>query len=802
MMRDELAARLLHTFLEELDEQVRILNSELLRLEREGASAGTEPLDAVFRVAHTLKGAARATRLAAVEELCHAMEVPLAEAKRAGRQLAAADIQLLFAAADALGATGERLRSGAAPDAAALGTLTRRIGASASRHGSIQALTTPAYGAKLHVPFPVSGSRGDRPAEGDEGAAGAPPDHADGMNEGASASRASTSDLPTTAAAPPHDTIRSSDDEPERLSDSVAVRAETQVRIRAEKLDELLATAGEVMLAGGSAASLTAPSVDLAQRAQRTASRARRATSRLRRVLESAGAAEGDRRLLSELADEAAALARDAHLISLHSTRAAGAVVRASDELLEGVRRLRLRPFEEAVEALPRVVRDLAAETERQVTLRITGGEVEADRAVLDGLREAIMHLVRNAVDHGIESPEDRLRAGKPANGTVTLSASLRGQHRLRVSVRDDGRGIDLAAAAELAHRRGRPVPADPRALINLLFESGMSTRASTTEISGRGVGLDVVRSLVRRLRGTISVESQPGEGTSFIIDTPLTLATQRALLTSVSGQLFAVPSAYVAGVRAVDPEELRHIDGQLMLPAADGAIPVAMLASVLGPPLVASEKDGKLPAVLVRQDGERKAFFVDELIDEMEIVVRPLDIPETSAQESLAGVALLPSGRIALVLSVASLLQRASGADPAIRVKGAARAPARRVLVVDDSITTRTLEASVLEAAGYHVTTAVDGRAAWNILQDRGADLVLSDVQMPNLDGYQLCELIRSSPKYEALPVILVTSLESPEQRRRGLEAGADAYIVKSSFDQEELLDTVRQLTGQESTE
>src|SRR5690606_25863915 len=227
--------------------------------------------------------------------------------------------------------------------------------------------------------------------------------------------------------------------------------------------------------------------------AQRTASRARRATSRLRRVLESAGAAEGDRRLLSELADEAAALARDAHLISLHSTRAAGAVVRASDELLEGVRRLRLRPFEEAavrgsdahrvgvrstraagavvrasdellegvrrlrlrpfeeaVEALPRVVRDLAAETERQVTLRITGGEVEADRAVLDGLREAIMHLVRNAVDHGIESPEDRLRAGKPANGTVTLSASLRGQHRLRVSVRDDGRGIDLAAAAEL----------------------------------------------------------------------------------------------------------------------------------------------------------------------------------------------------------------------------------------------------------------------------------------------------------------------------------------------------------------
>src|SRR5690606_7842044 len=189
----------------------------------------------------------------------------------------------------------------------------------------------------------------------------------------------------------------------------------------------------------------------------------------------------------------------------------------------------------------------------------------------------------------------------------------------------------------------------------------------------------DVVRSLGRRLRGTISVESQPGEGTSFIIDTPLTLATQRALLTSVSGQLFAVPSAYVAGVRAVDPEELRHIDGQLMLPAADGAIPVAMLASVLGPPLVASEKDGKLPAVLVRQDGERKAFFVDELIDEMEIVVRPLDIPETSAQESLAGVALLPSGRIALVLSVASLLQRASGADPAIRVKGAARAPARR---------------------------------------------------------------------------------------------------------------------------
>lgn len=798
MTRDELAARLLQTFLGELDELVQTLNVELLRLEREGTAAGSDALDAVFRVAHTLKGAARATRLAAVEELCHAMEGPLAAAKAGRRELVAEDFQLLFEAADALTSTGERLRRGAAPDTAALGALARRITSSAGRHGTVSGLTTPAFGTEMPEP--------EAPRDVPDAAAGGATaaDSTRRMDLSDRAPGSGTSGAPGSRPSSGRtDMSVRADDEPDHSSvgNGVSVRAETQVRVRGEKLDELLATAGEVMLAGESAASLASPAADLAQRAQRSAFRARRAISRLRRLLDSSGATDADRRMLEELAEDAAAMARDAHTAAVRSTQTANAVVRASDDLLESVRRLRLRPFEEAVEALPRVVRDLAAETGRQVTLRITGGDVEADRAVLDGLREALLHLVRNAVDHGIESPEERLRAGKSANGTLTLSASLRGQHRLRVVVRDDGRGVNLEAAAEEVRRRGRSVPDDPRELVRILFESGVSTRARTTEISGRGVGLDIVRSIVRRLRGTIQVTSEPGAGTSFVIETPLTLATQRVVLASVSGQIFAIPSVSVEGLRRIDPGELRQANGQILLPSEDAAIPVASMAAVLGPPLTLGEHEDRIPAVIVRHGDHRRALMVDELLEETEIVIRPLELPDESVSESLAGVALLPSGRITLVLSVAALLQRAGGTDRTVRARGATRAPARRVLVVDDSITTRTLEASVLQAAGYEVLTAVDGRAAWQLLQERGADLVLSDVQMPNMDGYQLCELIRSNPKFESLPVILVTSLESPEQRRRGLEAGADAYIVKSSFDQEELLDTVRQLMGQEAT-
>ncbi len=794
MIDGDLAARLLRTFLDELDEQVRALNAELLALEREG-SANPKHLGAVFRIAHTLKGAARATRLTPIEELCHAMESALADARDGYRTLAPADFRLLYAAADTLSNAGAQLRDGAPLDPAPLVRLARQFGGGGSPHEA-----PPDAAPGFPTPEPQSPGDATEPAQpeepeeedsprlsnrSDDGSA-----HAGGVHAGGAHAHAG------------HDSGRSTDaTDGTTPHDPISVRAETQVRVQSEKLADLLGTAGEMMLAAGAIAEVPETVANVAAAAARAVVTYRRATIRLRQTIERGGSGGADRQLLLDLGDAIRTVLAEAQRAALQGARASGIVERASGELMESVRRLRLRPFSEAVEALPRVVRDLAGETGKQVELRIVGADVEADRSVLDGLREALLQLVRNAVDHGIEAPSARLRAGKPAQGTIIVAAALRGQ-ALHVTVSDDGAGVDLEGIRQRARGRGMAIPSGDRALARLLFESGFSTRTETTEISGRGVGLDIVRSSAERLRGTVDIRWRAGHGTTFVIETPLTLATQRALLVEVSGQAVAIPTASIARLRRVDARDVREVDGRLVLPDSAGAIPVASLASLLGPPLVATEwSDAELVLVVLDLDEQRIGLVVDALLSETELVVRPIDRRGGTPFPLLGGAALLPSGQIALVanpVALAAAAFDARGSSPTRARAAVKRAP--RILVVDDSITTRTLEQSVLTAAGYEVLTAVDGQAGWELVQEREPELVLTDVEMPRMDGYTLCETIRASPRFARLPVVLVTSLESPEQRRRGMDVGADAYIVKSSFDQEALLQTVGQLLGRGS--
>ncbi len=779
----DLAARLLRTFLDELDEQVRELNAELLALERDGT---TDParLGAIFRVAHTLKGAARATRLTPIEELCHVMESTLSDARDGYRTLGPGEFRLLYGAADALSGAGAQLRSGTPLDSAPLARLTRQF-AGGGVPGELPAAPATA------TPAPSAAVTPDAAPD----AAGVSVRDSDPLEE---APRAANR-----RGAHGHDGHdaggASADDGADAPHDSIAVRSETQVRVQSEKLADLLATAGEMMLAAGAITEVPDAVSTVATSAARAITVYRRASIRLRQTIERGGGGVAERQLLLDLGDALRTVLNEAQRAALHGERAAGLVHRASGELMESVRRLRLRPFAEAVEALPRVVRDLASETGKQVELQIVGADVEADRSVLDGLRDALLQLVRNAVDHGIETPAERLRAGKSADGTIIVAAALRGQE-LHVTVSDDGGGVDLDGIRARARARGFVVPTQERALARLLFESGFSTRASATEISGRGVGLDIVRAAAERLRGTVDVRWRSGRGTTFVIETPLTLATQRALLVDVSGQTVAIPTASVTRLRRVAAADLREVDGRLVLPDPEGALPLASLAALLGPPLVAPDfGEGELVLVVLESDEQRVALVVDALVTESDLVVRPIERRGSAPFAHLGGAALLPSGRIALVanpnaLAVAAVGER--GAAPARR-QAAAAARTPRILVVDDSITTRTLEQSVLTAAGYDVITAVDGQAGWELVQEHAPELVLTDVEMPRMDGYALCETIRASSRFARLPVVLVTSLESVEQQRRGMDAGADAYIVKSSFDQEELLQTVRQLLG-----
>jgi two-component system, chemotaxis family, sensor kinase CheA len=719
-MRDELSRRLLHTFLAELEDQVRALNAHLLELEETPDERG-ETLRSLFRIAHTVKGAAAVAGASRVEVACHALEAVFVAIREGRRAPDPALFRLLFRTADALAAEGRRLAAGEADAQSELPALALELNAAAGQ---------PAHrgmgGAPPAPPAPEQAEPGRRQA-------------ADGVS--ATARRGGPD-------------------------------AEQWVRVQSERLDALLSAAGELLGASGRVDALRREGEALRDRLERVATAGREELPRL---------VEDGRQLAAELAE-------GARLVGRQTTA-----------LADIVRELRLRPVGDACEALPRAVRDVAAEGGKEARLELEGVEVQVDRAVVDALREPLLHLVRNAVDHGIEPPRERAAAGKAPEGTVRVAATLEGG-RLIVTVSDDGAGLNVAAVREQLRRAGRDAPDSDRELALALFEGGVTTRGEATTISGRGVGLDLVRARLERIGGTVHVKWRTGAGSRFVLNCPPSPATLRVLLVGVGAHTFALPVAQVVRLVRVRPGEgTQRVEGRTVLTDRDEPVPLVTLASLLGPPITGRRTEGPVPVVLLELNGRRVALAVDELLAEQEVVVRSLAAGPTPLPH-VAGGALLPSGRVALVLSAAGVIARALRAGGAAPEPAAEPRPAtrRRVLVVDDSITTRTLEQSVLEAAGYEVSTAVDGQDGWRRLQEEGADLVVTDIEMPRMDGIALCEAIRRSARFAGLPVVLVTALEAPETRARGLEAGADAYLPKSSFDQETLLDTIRELLGE----
>lgn len=758
VQRDALAARLRAVFLDELDEQVAALNASLLVLEGAHA-AGTPPdperLREVFRVAHTLKGAARAAGVGEVEALCHAFEAMLSEVRDGRTPMDERRLQQSFAAADALTEAGRRLRAGEPVGDVTEGVL-RMFGGAAT--------TAPASLPSTSVMAPPP------PAPA------APP-----------ATIPSTPAAPMPTAEPTPEPTVEPEAEPEPTAPDAA---DERVRVAVVQLDLLQASAAQ--LRGRVAALEARPGALRALRDELLA---------WRTEWEAGGERAAHEARFGGVLRQVGALLRDAE----NDARQAGVV---AARLADQARRLKLRPFGDVAAALPRVVRDVAQTVGREVRLELVGQEVEADRGVLDALRDALLHLVRNAVDHGIEAPQERARAGKPAAGALVIGAAVAGE-RLRVTVADDGRGLDVEAVREALRRRGRPVPADDREAARALFEGGVSTRAEATAISGRGVGLDVVGATAARLGGSVDVRWRAGAGTTFTLDVPVTLATTRALVVDAGAARVAVPTAAVQRVLRVPLAELRRVGPRLVVPVNDELLPVLSLAGRLGAaerPTPAAgtagsvgtmRDDGALTLLLVTSGERRGAVRVDDVLEERDFVAQPLAHAGAGAAARYTGVVLRDADEALPLVAPAYVLAGGVGALDAATVAEADAAIRARVLVVDDSITTRALEASVLEAAGFDVVTAVDGVEAMGVLERGGIDLVVTDIEMPRMDGITLCETIRRTPRLAALPVVVVTSLDRPEQRARGLEAGADAYVTKSSFDQDDFLRVARQLVA-----
>ena len=822
--RSELIKRLLAIFVVELQDHLRVFNEQLLALEQRAPDLNkVEAINTLFRTVHSMKGAARSVDALRLGKVCHELEALLSPVRDGTAELTAELFSLLFEAADALSLAGKELQAGANDGSQqVLGPLLAQLetfGHASSRpppHG-VQLLDDPR--PTLQPPQPLA-ARPPSPLPAAPEPPALPPRAAKVERSTLLPSSPSQTGAPpgpqpiAAVPAPPSSTAMSfvlagPETRASAASSGAWVESEldenASIRVPVRRLDALLWRSGELSIARrrfeGRRDEIAAVHESVAQLRSRLRgwSERRRSQQPAADVFSGVDAktqrmwqmtAESLERIENELGKLAAAVSDDVRGLE-----------RAAAPLEAEVHSARLLAFGEACEGLQRTARDLAKAGGKDIMLIVEGAALELDRAIIEGARSALIQLVRNAVDHGIENTAERVALGKAPRAKLSVRAAIHGD-RVEISVSDDGRGIDLDALRAQAQRRGIEPPVDERELVALIFRPGFSTAKMVTDVSGRGVGLDVVSTQVESLRGELEVAFERGRGTAFRLRLPLTASSLRGLLVQAAGQLFALPNSHVQSLMRVGPDSIAKSEGREMLLTVNGPVPLCSLCEVLG--LAGAEvpappaDDGKQLVVVIAADGRSVGLSVDRWLTEQDLVLKPFG-RRVRRLRHVSAAAVLPTGQVSLVLKPHELVRSAYALRPR-RSLSPGPAPSdvskkKRVLLADDSVTTRTLEKSILESAGYEVITAPDGEQAFKLLQERGADIVVSDVEMPRLDGFGLAEAIRKSPRFRELPVVLLTALSSEEDRARGLAAGADAYLVKTAFDQDNLLKTLRQL-------
>jgi two-component system chemotaxis sensor kinase CheA len=767
----QLREQLFNSFRSEAAEYVQSMTDGLLALEQgtPPGEARTELLETVFRAAHSLKGAARAIGLAAVEQLAHALESALADVQHERLAPSPALFSALYAVLDAI----QDVPPGDEQDGA-------------PRPPSI----LPAIAQLDAVRYPAL------PAADQ----GSPPPPALQAEPAAATLPAETQPVAPALAG---ETIRVSAAKLDALMNQLGELLVTKIRTE-QRLGQL--RQAQDHLAGWQKDWLLARSAygRLARETVRGGNGAgRNRDEDVARLLQFTGASQERLRTLGALVDT---LAREYAGDTLHTAL-------VIDALEQEIKRVRLLPLTTITGPFARMVRDLAQATGKAVVFQVTGSHVELDKRVLEQIRDPLIHLLRNAVDHGIETPAEREARGKPRQGLVTLDAEQLGKDVL-VRVADDGAGLNFDAIRHaIARRGGDGENLDEDELKEWIFRSGVSTSTFVTDVSGRGVGLDVVRRNVEALRGRIDVSSASGHGTIFTLVLPLTLTSTHGLLVKASGQLFALPLGAIERILHAAPEDIAMLEGREALRYDGRLLTLMRLGDVLDLPAAADRMqtpravvrsrqgayapaDGRLVVLVLTAADRRMAFVVDGLAGEQEIVIKGLG-PQLARVGGIAGATLMGNGDVVLVLNVADLIRLALRAArrAVLEAPSQPARPRRRILVVDDSITTRTLEKNILEAAGYLVELATDGLEALSVISTGGVpDLIVSDVVMPRLNGIELARRVKGDTRTAEVPLILVTSLDSADDKARGMEAGADAYIVKSHFDQNNLLDTIAQ--------
>ncbi|MCW5317205.1 response regulator [Nostoc sp. KVJ3] len=771
----------------ELETQVNLMNEGLLALENNPKSA--QALETLMRAAHSIKGSARIVGLDVVVNLAHVMEDCFVAAQNKKITLNSDHVDILLEAVDLLQGISQ------VSHAELPNWLANQNAAFTLAQSSVTAILNPQV-----APLPVAEVK----KKETNTAISASPNLSQVTPDLIPSATTSLNQSPSPEL-PNHQAASVSFSSQEKsLATSASEQMPAQdrvVRVNAENLNRIMGLAGESLIE----ANWLQPHADSMMSLKWRLVELSRTLERLQDTLDQGNYEQDGKQYLEEARhkeQECVNLLSDRlNELELYAQRTAN----LSDRLYREVITSNMRPFADGIQGFPRMIRDLARKLNKEVKLEIVGKATSVDRDILKKLEAPLTHILRNATDHGIELPQERIAVGKPSEGTIRLEAFHRGG-MLAITISDDGRGINSEnlrqkiinknlATSEMATQF------TDAELMEFLFLPGFSTAKQVTEISGRGVGLDIAKSMAQEVGGTVRAASLAGKGTSFHFQLPLTLSVVRTLLVEISGKPYAVPLARIEQIITLEQSEIAEVENRQYFTMNQQNIGLIAAHQVLE--LSASkELSGLLSVVIISDQASIYGLVVDKFLGERDLVVRPLD-PRLGKVRDISATSLLGDGSPVLIVDVSDMVRTIDailniGQLNKVGVETTVTLDKRqKILVVDDSITVREMERKLLENRGYNVDIAVNGVEGWNAVRTNHYDLVISDIDMPRMNGIELVRQIKSHPRLHSLPVIIVSYRDRTEDRIQGLEAGADYYLTKSSFHDSTLIDAVVDLIG-----
>jgi chemotaxis protein histidine kinase CheA len=605
-----------------------------------------------------------------------------------------------------------------------------------------------------------------------------------------------------------HERGRTQDEVVDRMSEAVAPHTSAQmeeyIRVPLSRVDKLLYLVGEVVINKMKASVIIAQT----KRLSKLSKEVQKSISTLNEVIKKDfSPQDGEVTKLLSQCDAQMQKLRE-HTLNLydHVSTQAFHLDPVIDELQANMKKVKLLPLSTIFDGFPRMVRDIASQQGKEVNLVISGEETELDKKVLEGIKTPLIHILRNCIDHGIEGPDVRVALGKKRCGTIKVSAFHEADNVV-ITVEDDGRGMDIDEIKQTALKKRLVSNYDleertDKEILNIVFMNGYSTSPVVTDVSGRGMGLDIVMRDITNLKGRVILDTQKNRETKFTLVLPLTIAIIQVLLVEVQNMVFALPMLPIIESVKVNMNDVSTMDGRMAIQFREHIVPLVRLNEVLELPPARDEggkaKEEMLVVIATNLD-RRLGFIIDKIVGEEEVFIKSLG-KHLGKVKNVSGAIIMPTGEVVVVLDIADLIAHSAlSLSPVTGKRDASKAKRKekRILVVEDAFSTRELEKSILLTHGYLVDTAVDGLDALNRMTDTRYDLIVSDVEMPRMDGFELCRTLKKKEEYKGIPFVMVTALQKEEDKRRGIEVGAAAYIVKSAFEQTNLLDTIERLVG-----